>query len=188
MIDIDDPQAEKVAEVLSNKTCKKILAVLAENEMTEGEIAAKLELPLNTIGYNVDKLIDAGLIEADKKFLWSVKGKRVYKYKVSNKRIIISPRIGIKGIVPALLVAALATVGIKIWSDARFSSLQRGAGEVAQKAVTTTASKSAAQGGQLIDSGIYGALANAPDIWAWYLLGALTALLIVILWNLLRKT
>lgn len=187
MIDIEDPRAEKVAEVLSNKTCKKILSVLAENEMAINDISKKLGLPINTISYNIKKLVDAGLAERVNKIFWSAKGKRMEIYKVANKRIVIMPKIGVRGVVPALLVAILATVGIKVWSDARVSSLQRGAGEVAQKAVTTTALKSTAQGEQLIDSGIYGTLANAPDIWAWYFLGALTALLIVILWNLMRR-
>lgn len=34
MIDLDDERAEKIAEVITNKTCKKILSALAEKEMS----------------------------------------------------------------------------------------------------------------------------------------------------------
>ncbi len=102
-MDLDDPRAGKIAEVLSNKTCKKILGVLAENEMTESEVAAELGLPLNTVGYNVKKLVSAGLIEKIGGFLWSVKGKRIHKYKVSNKKIVISPRVNFNKILASLI-------------------------------------------------------------------------------------
>jgi len=32
--------------------------------------------------------------------------------------------------------------------------------------------------------GFYNTLANAPNSWAWFLIGALTALLVLILWNM----
>ena len=111
-MDIDDPRIGKVAEVISNKTCKKILGVLAEEpEMSESEIASRLGLPLNTIGYNVDKLVEAGLIEPVKGFLWSVKGKRIQKYRVANKKIVISPKVNVNKIA-AGFVGALILVGV----------------------------------------------------------------------------
>jgi len=111
-MDLDDPRIGKVAEIISNKTCKKILGVLAEEkEMSESEIASALGLPLNTVGYNVKKLVEAGLIEPVKGFLWSVKGKRIRKYRVANKRIVISPKMNINKIV-AGFVGALIFVGL----------------------------------------------------------------------------
>jgi len=184
MINLDDPRAEKVAEVLSNKTCKKILVALAENEMTESEIASTLNLPLNTIGYNIKKLSDSGLIEKENKFLWSVKGKRVFKYRVSNKRIVISPKIGVKGIIPTLIVTLLAAAGIKIWSDSLFASHTIRSSEIigATEKVATIASST-----QEKSANIASQLANVPDIWAWYLLGALTVLLVIIILNWRRS-
>jgi len=115
-MDLDDPRAGKIAEVLGNKTCKKILGVLAEEkEMTESEIASELGVPLNTVGYNVKKLVSAGLIEKVGGFLWSVKGKRVHKYKVSNKKIVISPRINVSKILAGfigVLVVGLVVIAL----------------------------------------------------------------------------
>ena len=91
-IDIDDPRASAIAEVMSNKTAKKILSIIAEKELTESDIALELDLPLNTVGYNIDKLLKAGLIEKSKNFFWSIKGKKMPTYKLSNKKILISPK------------------------------------------------------------------------------------------------
>jgi DNA-binding transcriptional ArsR family regulator len=54
LIDLDDPRAAKIAEVMTNDTCKKILGLLAEGELSVGEISDKLGIPLNTASYNVD--------------------------------------------------------------------------------------------------------------------------------------
>jgi len=62
-IDLNDSRSSAIAEVMSNKTCKKIIELLAEKEMSESDIASSLGLPLNTVGYNIGKLLKAGLIE-----------------------------------------------------------------------------------------------------------------------------
>src|SRR3989344_1468361 len=113
-IDLGDPRTGLVAEALSNKTCVKILDLLAENELTATDIALKLGIPLNTVGYNIDKLIVSGLVEKSSNFFWSVKGKKTPTYRVANRRIVISPKRIIKGIAPLLLVAgviALLAIG-----------------------------------------------------------------------------
>ena len=114
MIDLDDPRAAKVAEVISNPTCKKILYVLADREMSESEIASTINAPLNTVGYNVKKLVESGLVEKTSGVLWSVKGKRIVRYKVSGKRIVISPKQRVRGVIPAI-IAALGVAGVAQW-------------------------------------------------------------------------
>ncbi len=91
-LDLDDSRISKIGEVIGNKTCRKILELIAEREMSESEIADELKIPINTVGYNIKKLRESGLIEESKEILWSEKGKRVRKYGVSNKKIVISPR------------------------------------------------------------------------------------------------
>src|SRR3989344_5831814 len=113
-IDLGDPRTGLVAEALSNKTCVKILDLLAENELTATDIALRLGIPLNTVGYNLDKLIVSGLVEKSSNFFWSVKGKKTPTYRVANRKIVISPKRIIRGIVPLLLVAgviALLAIG-----------------------------------------------------------------------------
>ncbi len=110
-IELNDPRSEKIAEVLTNKTAKKILELISDREMSATEISGELKLPLNTIGYNLDNLVKSGLVEKVSGFLWSSKGKKIEKYKLSNRKIIISPRNISKGIIPAI-VGSVVLAGI----------------------------------------------------------------------------
>ena len=92
MLNLEDEQLKNMAEVLSNKTCKKILDLLAEKNYSEADLAKDLGIPINTAEYNLKKLVNAGLIEKAKEHFWSVKGKKIPVYTLSNKKIIISPK------------------------------------------------------------------------------------------------
>lgn len=198
LIDINDPRSGKIVEALANPTCKKILNLIAENEMSATELANKLNVPLNTVTYNLDKLIDSGLIEKTGSVLWSVKGKQVPKYKISNKKVVISPKSMVRGIVPAILGTAIVTLGIKLFQNSiggasvvvdeinapQILSSDSGIGV----ASTEIASKAADFVGKIvpprpIPEPIVQACAD-PQIWAWFLLGSLFAILIFLLWNL----
>src|SRR3989344_5622785 len=91
LLDLNDEKAKHLADVLSNETCKKILNLLAENELSANKLSLALNLPLNTITYNIKKLLSSGLIEKSRHF-WSVKGKKIETYKLANKNIVISPK------------------------------------------------------------------------------------------------
>ena len=111
-VDLNDPRASAIAEVLSNKSCKAILALLAEqSEISEGEIAVKLGMPLNTVGYNMKKLVEAGFVEKSSGFFWSVKGKRVPKYHLANKKILIAPKkLFGTGVIASILVGVAVLI------------------------------------------------------------------------------
>ncbi len=127
LVSLKDESTKKIAETLTNKTCKKILNLLSENEMSGTEIAKSLSLPLNTVGYNINKLVKAGLIE-EKRHLFSVKGKRIPIYKISNKHIIISPKktysSQLKSIFPLVFISALFTIFI-LWFSRTRTSVQK---------------------------------------------------------------
>jgi len=187
-VDLDDPRIEKIADVISNKTAKKILGEISDvgkDGLSESEIVEKLKLPANTINYNINKLEESGLIEKSKGFLWSVKGKRIYRYKVSNKKIIISPRTGMKGVIPSFLISGAIALGIKLFvvnnSSRVTDSSVREAVSVeisAESAGAMLAEKSVEVGTKIIgEAGSFG------DIAAWFFLGALTGLLIFVLWS-----
>ncbi len=108
--DIDDPRAGIIAEVMANKTCKRILGLLAEKEMSESDISQALSIPLNTVGYNIAKLLESGLIEKTKSFFWSIKGKKIPTYKLSNKKILISPKKMISSVPVVMLIALLGVI------------------------------------------------------------------------------
>ena len=105
LFDLNDEKSGLVAEILGNKTCKKMLSVLADKELSENDMARELKMPINTLEYNLKKLLKAGLVEEAKGFFWSVKGKKIKTYKLANKKIVISTKSSFKSL--ALISSAL---------------------------------------------------------------------------------
>jgi len=118
-IDITNLEAEKskeVAEIISNKTCRKIIDYLKEKEASETNIAKTLNLPLTTVHYNVQKLLKNGFVEV-KDFFWSEKGNKINIYKASNKVFVFAQkpskymenklRVVLLSLIPALLLLSL---------------------------------------------------------------------------------
>lgn len=180
-VDLDDPRMGHIADVLSNKTCKKILEVLSENELSEGDISKELGVPLNTVDYNVKKLVSAGLIEPSSQFFWSVKGKRIPVYRVSNKKIVISPKSKLRGVIPTVIAVAIITSILKLTLGT--PSVGKSAEDTVLYAASESASNTAAKAGE----GVYQSLWNASNAWAWFFIGALTGMLIFLAWNFFRK-
>ncbi len=124
-VDLDDPRTGKIAEAISNKSCKKILALLADKEMSQKDISDKLGMPLNTVEYSLKKLIDAGLVEKSKNFFWSVKGKKIPMYRVADKKIIISPKTMVnKVVVPAILVLGAIFLAVILFTQTSYPNTQ----------------------------------------------------------------
>lgn len=178
MIDIHDPRSNQIAEVLSNKTAKRVLALLSEKELSQTELAQQLKLPASTVDYTIKKIVSAGLIEPSRS-LWSSKGKRVPVYRVSEKRILISPKKLMKGVVPSILVSFAAAALIKLVF----------VGQQSVNAPSATMEKASdafvASGSSAYD--LYGPLATVSNMWVWFLLGSLTALTVFLLWNWGKK-
>ena len=116
LMDMNDERTKKVAEVMGNATCKKIIEFLAETkEASEKDISDALGIPLNTAEYNLKKLIESGLVEKTKNFFWSTKGKKIEMFKLANKHIVISPKPkkrpdmkALKTILPIIIIALAA--------------------------------------------------------------------------------
>jgi inhibitor of cysteine peptidase len=111
LMGMDD--AAEIADVLKNKTSRKILDYLADRkEASEKDIADGLNIPLNTVEYNLKKLISSRFVKKTGNFFWSVKGKKIPMYKLSRKHIVISPNkkpslTALRSILPIILIAAI---------------------------------------------------------------------------------
>ena len=177
MISMEDERAGKIAEILGNKTCKKIIDFLSEkNEASEKEISDRLKMPINTVEYNLNKLLHVELIEKTKNFFWSQKGKKIPMYKLSNKSIIISPRrrisSGIKTILPVVIISGVLalivrqlTITKELTADKIKQEVAAGASSLASEAQANVFS-----------------LAQIP-IWIWFWLGTVIALIIFAIIN-----
>ncbi len=124
LMGLDDERSKDIAEVLSNNTCKKIIDYLAETrEASEKDISSALSIPLNTVEYNLNKLIKTGLVEKTKNHFWSVKGRRIDMFKLAKKHIVISPKSKkvnmkeLRTVLPVILIAAalIALIALAIF-------------------------------------------------------------------------
>ncbi|MFA5020396.1 MAG: helix-turn-helix domain-containing protein [Candidatus Pacearchaeota archaeon] len=177
MLDLNDPRTADLADVISNKTSKKILDYLSDKEASETDIVQALKLPANTVNYNIRKLMKSGLIEKSKAFFWSVKGKKIPMYRVANKRIIISPKISskLKGITGAFFATAVGAFLIKVYYSDKVVQIPAGNIDFAESSGVLSASKDAAE------ETIRSAIVNTPDLWMWFLAGGIFALVILLI-------
>jgi len=137
LFSLDEDKTGKLASVLSNKTCKQVLNLLTEEELSETDISKKLKIPLNTVGYSVKKLKSIGLIE-EKTHYFSLRGKRIPVYQVSNKEILISPKKSLasqfKSYLSLIGVSAIFT-GFILWSKQQYMKTAAQSAEIFSRAM-----------------------------------------------------
>lgn len=182
LLSLDDEKSKKLADVLGNKTCKRIIDFLAdEKEASEKDIADSLKMPLNTLEYNLKKLIDAQLVEKTKNFFWSSRGKKIPTYKISNKSIVISPKNTIssklKSILPVAFIGGVLAgiIGFFVENPSRQvvieDSVENFALQAASKATEITAE----------NSNFFFTQPTAP--WMWFFGGVVFTLLLFAILN-----
>lgn len=177
LVSLKEDKAKKLAQVVSNDSCRKILDYLTEKEATESELSEKLGIPISTVHYNLKQLVDSNLVTADE-FHYSGKGKEVMHYKLANKYIIIAPKsvFGIKEKLKRILPVAIvvAATGFIIDLVKRYGLIP--ARKIADEAVmaapqmlravpevaTETAKAATNEAGELVADMAAGA-ANAPE-------------------------
>jgi len=201
LLSLEDSKTKKIANVVSNESCKKILDYLAKKESTESELAEKLQIPISTVHYNLQQLMETGLINTEE-FHYSKKGKEVLHYKLANKYIIISPKSTyglkekLKGILPVALIAAGMAGIIQIFSKyfsketlgdtfmvAKSAAVERAVVEEAPQALEAAA-EAAPQVAPIAAEKVY---LIPQNIALWFLIGALFALVVYFVWNYFRK-
>jgi predicted ArsR family transcriptional regulator len=82
--------SRKIARILSNETSIRILKLLDRKSMSAADIADELGIRLNTLKYNLDSLLEVGLIRV-RKVKWSRKGREIKVYETAGKTIILLP-------------------------------------------------------------------------------------------------
>jgi DNA-binding transcriptional ArsR family regulator len=175
LISMDDDRAKKLADVLGNKSCKKIIDLLAEKDMSEKEISIQLKIPINTVEYNLKKLLNAEIVEKTKKFFWSKKGKKIEMYTLSNKSIIISPKSRIsskvKSILPTALLSLAGALAIKY--NYSLNIIRQSAKDAMLKSTPTITE----------EAGSFFSTPQPFPIWGWFLVGAIFTLVIITILN-----
>jgi DNA-binding Lrp family transcriptional regulator len=203
LVSLEDSKSKAIAEVISSKTCKKIINYLAGNkEASQKDLSDNLNIPLNTLDYNIKKLLDSGFVQKRKNFFWSKKGKKIIMYELSNKSIVFSPKKSsgekIKSILPAFILTLAGTFAIWVFEKIKYSAqnaVSHGRDAVAyaedyseellEKVAGTTASSGASESVPQFTNAVQNTILNPhpTPLWAWFLVGALLAILIISIVN-----
>ena len=195
LLNLDEPEAKEVHEVLSNKTCKRIIKYLTDKDhAAESEIAKALKIPISTVHYNLQKLKKSRLVVVET-FHYSKKGREVDHYKLANKYIIISPTpvkdiaSVFKNLLPVGLL--LAGVGVVIEFFTRTTATTNMFSEAVPEAMAQTASVAAADVAQraveltpAVEQ-MSQPLLSTPAL--WFFIGVVTTLLLLAIFYLIRK-
>ncbi len=204
LLSLEDSKTKKIANVVSNESCRKILDYLAKKEATESELAEKLQIPISTIHYNLQQLMETSLISTEE-FHYSEKGKEVLHYKLANKYIIISPKgtYGLKEKLKGILPTALITLGaagvIQLFTNyfykgalqagdnfmvAKSAAVERAVEEAAPEALEVAAAEAVPIAAPITAEKVY---LIPQNIALWFLVGALFALIVYFVWSWIRK-
>lgn len=203
LVSLEEDKAKKLAQVISNDSCRRILDYLAKKKATETEISQALSLPLSTVHYNLKHLVDNRLVEASE-FHYSEKGREVLHYSLSNKYVIITPKGVSESFKDKLksIIGAVASVGFiaialqyipNMFSSVQKTAmesvapaaLQKGAERIAENAPSLMAESAQDSSFQAM-SAAQATQAYQP-VWPWFVLGAIICLMFYLLFEYIRK-
>jgi DNA-binding transcriptional ArsR family regulator len=95
-------ESKAITQVISNDTAMQVMDMLADGPMSTSAVAEKLAIPLTTAQYNIEKLMESGLVKIEKT-RYSEKGREVKLYRASRRFIMIVPeKTGGQAIIDAL--------------------------------------------------------------------------------------
>lgn len=175
LFSLEDSRLKSIAEILKNKTASKIINFLSEKEeASEKDVSENLKIPMNTVEYNIKKMVQADIVEESKNFFWSPKGRKIKMYRFSNKSIVISPKSTklssqIKQILPIALISGIVAVAVKFYFSAQRAVV---ATQEEAFALAAEGSAKAAESASII---------NTENYWLWFLAGAVFAIIILVL-------
>jgi predicted transcriptional regulator len=191
LISLEDSKSKIIADVLNNKTCKKIISYLTQTkEASEKDLSDALKLPINTIEYNIKKLVEAGFVQKKQNFFWSKKGKKILMYELTNKFIVLSPKKSvsnkIKSIIPAFLFSVVGSFSIWVYEKINNSKLPNTlVNQITRDNSPVLLSKSESimtQTTSLINSTSSNWVYN-PHLWLYFFIGSLIAIIIISVLN-----
>ena len=112
--------SRKIARLLSNETSIRILKLLDRRSMSAADIADELKMHLNTLKYNLDSLLEAGLIRV-RQVKWSRKGREIKVYEAVEQVIILLPGKKIPDM--SLILTMLQQLSLKSPEGSDFSDV-----------------------------------------------------------------
>jgi len=181
LVSLEESRSKEISEVLGSKTCKKIMGYLSENkEASQKDLSDQLKIPMNTLDYNMKKLLSSGIIQKRKNFFWSKKGKKIVMYELSNKSIVISPKksVGkkIKSVIPAVLISAAGTFAIWVYENLHLSRQSLEADSITNELASGLIAKAEDIAPTLISY-------QPTPAWTWFLIGTILTIIVLLIAN-----
>jgi DNA-binding transcriptional ArsR family regulator len=87
-----DERAQKIGKALGSPTANEILHILADGPKTASDLTELLNIPMGTLKYHIENLLEAGLIEISET-RYSVKGREVKVYALRDQLLIVAPKV-----------------------------------------------------------------------------------------------
>lgn len=142
VLSLGDKESKKVSQVIANDTARDILDLVADEPLSSTAISERLDIPLTTVQYNIEKLTETGLIDVKEK-RWSKKGRTIKIYGPKRRLLIIVPEniekediLGaVRKYIGILLFAGLASVILEFatWGGVSENADLKGAFEGAEE-------------------------------------------------------
>ena len=193
LVDLNDKKTKKLAETITSETSRKILDYLADKDDSEQNLSKELGIPISTIHYHLQKLVEASLVVVDE-FHYSKKGREINHYKLANSYIIITPKkvTGLKQKLKSILPVGLIVLGVS--AIIKFANMFILGGKVPMMekslmAAQPTAAKMVTDNAESMVGGVQSAMvtSSTPDIALWFLIGGMSTVFVYVLVVLIRE-
>lgn len=87
-----DERAQKIGKAIGSPMANEILHILAGGPKTASDLTESLNIPMGTLKYHIENLLEAGLIEISET-RYSVKGREVKVYALRDQLLIVAPKV-----------------------------------------------------------------------------------------------
>ncbi|WP_410764515.1 ArsR/SmtB family transcription factor [Haloferax sp. DFSO60] len=88
LVALDEAEADTLVAVLSSATARQLLSSVYDTPRPASELADELETTLQTVGYHIDRLTDAGLIEEVTTWV-SAQGREMAVYGPTSSAVVL---------------------------------------------------------------------------------------------------
>ena len=145
ILPLNDKNSKKITQVISNDTARAILGALTDESMSTSDIADKLGIPLTTVQYNIEKLMDSGLVKVERT-RWSEKFREVKIYAPQKKLVVILPEktsredviSALKKYIPMVGIAAVFSGMLEFITGMSMMAARDGGMEAVEKSMQIT--------------------------------------------------
>jgi DNA-binding transcriptional ArsR family regulator len=110
------PEAQKVAKAMSSPTSADLFNALTGNPQSATALSVTTGLPLTTVKYHLENMLDAGLVEISRT-RWSEKGREMKIYAIKDQVVVFAPRktADVRGVVEKYgTIAGVVAIGCSL--------------------------------------------------------------------------